>query len=196
MIMHYAETHGKTEMNYQTLQHILCKHVDIIITPTEYTSAIYWLLTHLTFLLQKTQMALYSTPWQILRRSPLNIITLCKSWPSRRGPRTQTLLSAWNIRYFRRVNPPWHHRYLYHSDLAPQIAPLRQTIVGYQAAHSVRLTCSRLRAQTSSHRKRALTPFQRPQVFNSFFWINLLNETRQHAIICYNTQTYLMSYFI
>lgn len=106
-------------------------------------------------------------PAKFLRQSfllpTLLNITLCRPRPSCKGPRTQTLFSAWNIRYSRgQKRPP---RYTYRCDLAPQIEPIRQTILGYHTTpHRALPTCSRLRTQFSSHCKRAPTRLQRRRV--------------------------------
>jgi hypothetical protein len=136
-----------------------------LIPPADYVSAIHW-LSNLTLLLQKTQTALYSTQRQILRQLDLlprrpNNITLRRPSPRPSGPITQTLFSAWNIRYSRAVCPPKRPpRYLGRCDLAPQRAPLRHTILGYRGSHSLKLPGHRPVVPTSSHRKRVPTRFQ------------------------------------
>jgi len=108
---------------------------------------------------------LHSTRRQILRQLDLlprpNNITLRRPSPRPSGPRTQTLFSAWNIRYSRFVRPPKRPpRYIGRCDLAPQRAPLRQTVLGYRSSHPPKLPGHRPVVPTSSHRKRAPTRFQ------------------------------------
>ena len=147
----------------QTLEEILIEHSDSQIPPAEYVSALAW-LKQLTLLLQNAQTALYSVRRQILRQSsinPPNHITLRRPRNKRRGPRTQTLFAAWHIQYSRGAHPPKRPpRYTYQSDLAPRIAPLRQTVLGYCATHARPRTQDSLR-RTSSTRKRAPKRFQR-----------------------------------
>ena len=166
--MHHAEERlwdiWNGRWSRQTISSLLLEHSGTLIPPTDYVSAIHW-LTNLTLLLQKTQTALYSTRRQILRQldllpRPTNI-TLRRPSSRPRGPRTQTLFSAWNIHYSRTVRQPKRPpRYLGRCDLAPQRAPLRQTILGYRGSHPLKLPGHRTVIPTSSHRKRAPTQFQ------------------------------------
>jgi hypothetical protein len=122
-------------------------------------------VANLTFLLQKTQTALYFIRRQILRQLDLlprsNNITLRRPRPRPSGPRTQTLFTACYSRYSRGSHPPKRPpRYLGRCDLAPQRAPLRQTILGYRGSHTLKLPGRLPVVLTSSHRKRAPIRFQ------------------------------------
>jgi hypothetical protein len=120
LLMHHAEVHlwEDSEMagyiwngrwSRETIRHILNEHADTLIPPSDYVSAIHW-LSNLTLLQLKSQTALYSSRRQILRQMDLlprpNNITLRRPSPWPCGPRTQTLFSAWNIRYSRGIHPP------------------------------------------------------------------------------------------
>ena len=146
-----------------TLKDVLLEHSDSMIPLAEYTRALD-LLTQLTLLLKRAQTALYSVRRQILRQSTTpqpSHVTLRRPRRKAQGPRTQTLFSAWHIRYSRGTNPPKRPPlYVYRSDLAPQITPLRQTTMGYRVTHAPHRACDPLR-QTSSIRRRAPTRFQR-----------------------------------
>ena len=176
LLMNYAETHlwedseragdiWNGRWSHQLIADILPEHADTQIPPKEYTSAIQW-LANLTLTLQKTQTALYSTRRQILRQLALlpeqTNITLRRPRPRPRGPRNQTLFSAWHIPYTRSARPPKRPpRYDNRCDLGPRRIPLRQTILGYRTAIPERVPNSRTTAITSSHRRRAPTRFQR-----------------------------------
>ena len=128
----------------------------------EYTRALDW-LTQLTLLLQRAQTALYSVRRQILRltTNQHSHVTLRRPRRKTQGPRTQTLFTAWHIRYSRGTHPPKRPpRYVYRSDLAPQITPLRQTTLGYRVTIAPHRARDPLK-QTSSIRRRAPTRFQR-----------------------------------
>jgi hypothetical protein len=178
LLMHYAETHLWEESesagdiwngrwSQHLLSELLIEHSDTQIPPADYSSAMQW-LSNLTLILQKTQTALYSTRRHILRRMdllPANTnVTLRRPRPKHNGPRTQTLFSAWNIPYARGLHPPKRPpRYQGRCDLAPRRAPLRQTVLGYRTTHSQQPS-RRPPTQTSSHRKRAPTRFQRGKI--------------------------------
>lgn len=137
--------------NYQwsshTFEEILQEHADTVISPKQnYTSAIHW-LTNLASLLQKTQTALYSTRRMIVKYAnatlPPHGVSIRRACTRRKRSRSQTLFTAWNIRYTKRVNTPKRSpRYIYRSDLAP----LLQAILPIQMPGS-----------TSSRPTRALT---------------------------------------
>ncbi len=77
------------------------------------------------------------------------------------GPPHASLFTAWHIRYSRGTNSPKRSpRYVYRSDLAPQIKPLRQTTLGYRVTNAPHRARDPLK-QTSSIRRRAPTRFQR-----------------------------------
>ena len=174
--MNYAETHlwedseragdiWNGRWSHQLIADILIDHADAEIPPKEYTSAIQW-LANLTLTLQKTQTALYSTRRQILRQLALlpeqTNITLRQPRPRPRGPRNQTLFSAWRIPYTRSARLPKRPpRYDNRCDLGPRRTPLRQAVLGYQTAIPVKVPYSRTTAPTSSLRRRAPTRFQR-----------------------------------
>lgn len=75
------------------------------------------------------QIALHSARRPILRQTTINLtstnIAIRRPRQTRQGPRSQTLFSAWDIRYIRDINAPKRSsRYVHGSDLAPQITLL------------------------------------------------------------------------
>ena len=176
LLMNYAETHlwedseragdiWNGRWSRQLLADILLEHSDTQIPPKEYISAVHW-LSNLTLTLQKAQTALYSTRRHILRQLALlpeqTNITLRRPRPRPRGPRNQTLFSAWRIPYSRSTRPPKRPpRYHNRCDLEPRRAPLRQAVLGYRSTTSAKAPYNRPIAHTSSHSKRAPTRFRR-----------------------------------
>ncbi len=98
-----------------TLEDVLLERSDSQIPLAEYTRALDW-LTQLTLLLQRARTALYSVRRQILRQStttqPSHVTLRRPRWKAQ-GPRTQTLFSAWHIRYSRGTNSPNVRRAIY-----------------------------------------------------------------------------------
>ena len=155
LFMDYAEEHlwedtvlagdiWNGRWSIHTIEDILLDHSDTVIPPRDYTSAIHW-LTHLTFLLQKAQTALYSMRRQIVKYSTIppipHTISIRRARTTRHGPRSQTLFTVWNIRYTRGSHPPKRPpRYVLRSDLAPQPSPRRPPPTRIPRSRSSRLT--------------------------------------------------------
>jgi hypothetical protein len=116
----------------QTLEDILQEHSDYQIPPPiEYTAAF-----HRHYNSRKPKQLFIQQGGRFSGRLPvlLQNITLHQPRQTHRGPRLQTLFSAWHIQYSRGIHPlKPPPRYLYRSDLAPQPTPLRQTVLGYRA---------------------------------------------------------------
>ncbi len=111
-----------------TLDDVLLKHSDSQIPLDEYTRALNW-LTQLTLLLKRAQTALHSVRRQILRHTTIiqpSHVTLRRPRRKAQGPRTQTLFSAWYIRYSRQRTPNRSPRYTEVTSL-------------HKSHHSVRL---------------------------------------------------------
>jgi hypothetical protein len=195
LLTYYAETHlledskragdiWNGRWSSQLLADILIEHADTQIPPKEYISAMQW-LANLTLTLQKTQTALYSTRRQILRQLALlpeqTNTTLRRPRPRPRGPRNQTLFSAWRIPYFRSARPPKSPpRYHNSCDLGPRRTPLRQAVLGYRTAIPLKVSYSRTTALTSSHRRRAPTRFQQGRSKVNEIYVSDSNLSKYH----------------